>query len=82
MISIVPTGDVQPFRAAKAASLTPKSRKTLILRRILDSLSAWDQKQKDREIGRLLARSGGRFTDSLERRVMQCVMASDWSVHR
>jgi hypothetical protein len=57
-------------------------RKTPIFRRILNFLSAWDQKQKDREIGRLIARSGGRFTDELERRIMQGEMASDRSVHR
>jgi hypothetical protein len=57
-------------------------RKTPILRRILNFLSEWDQKQKDREIGRLIARSGGRFTDDLERRIMQATIASDWSVDR
>jgi hypothetical protein len=57
-------------------------KKTPILRRILNFLSAWDQKQKDREIERLIARSGGRFSDELERRIMQGVMGSDWSVDR
>jgi hypothetical protein len=57
-------------------------RKTAILRRILNRLSAWDKKQKEREIERLIARSGGRFTDELERRIMQREMASDWSVDR
>ena len=76
------TGDIRPFQGVKTHSTTVKGRKTLNLRRILDFLSAWDQKQKDREIGRLLARSGGRFTDELERRILQREMASDWSVHR
>jgi len=44
-------------------------RKTPILRRILNFLSAWDRKQRDRETARLIARSGGRFTDELERRI-------------
>jgi hypothetical protein len=61
-------------------------KKTPILRRILNFLSAWDhawdQKQKDREIERLIARSGGRFSDELERRIMQGVMGSDRSVDR
>jgi hypothetical protein len=57
-------------------------RKTPILRRILNSLSARDQKQKDREIERMIARSGGRFTDELERRIMQGEIGSDWSVDR
>jgi transposase len=33
-------------------------RKTPILRRILNFLSAWDRKQRDRETARLIARSG------------------------
>jgi hypothetical protein len=57
-------------------------RKTPIFRRILNFLSACDQKQKDREIGRLISRSGGRFTDELERRIVQGEITSDWSVDR
>jgi hypothetical protein len=57
-------------------------RKTPILHRILNFLSAWDRQQKDREIERLIARSGGRFTDTLERRIMQGEIASDWWVDR
>jgi hypothetical protein len=34
----------------------------------------------DREIARLLAQSGGHFTDSLEREIMAKVFASDWSL--
>ena len=37
------------------------------------------QRQIDREIARLLAQSGGRLTDSMEREIMQKVFASDWS---
>jgi hypothetical protein len=74
-------GDIRIHRGAKTASRTVNRRKTSILRRILNRLSAWDQKQKEREIGHLLARSGGRFTDALERRIMQREMGSDWSVH-
>lgn len=44
-------------------------RKTAILRRIVDFVSAWDRQQRDRETARLIARSGGRFTDELERRI-------------
>jgi hypothetical protein len=52
-------------------------RKTPILRRILNFLSAWDRKQKDREIGRLIARSGCCFTDELERRI-EGLLRSEW----
>jgi hypothetical protein len=58
-------------------------RKAAILRRILNYLSAWDQKEKDRAIERLIARSGGRFTDALERRIMEREKnGSGWSVDR
>jgi hypothetical protein len=63
---------------------TANGKKRPIVRRILDFLSAWDQKQKDREkdreIGRLIASSGGRFTDELERRIMQRDKASDSNI--
>jgi hypothetical protein len=54
----------------------------LILRRVLKFLSAWDQRQKDREIERLIASSGGRITDELERRIVERLVASDWSIRR
>ena len=38
------------------------------------------QREFDREIGRLLARSGGRITDSMEREIMEKALASDWSL--
>jgi hypothetical protein len=55
-------------------------RKISILRRILNCVSAWDKMQKDREIERLIACSGGRLTDQLERRINE--IASDWSADR
>lgn len=45
------------------------ARTTLILRLILNFLSGWDRKQRDREAARLIARSGGRFSDEVERRM-------------
>jgi hypothetical protein len=57
-------------------------RNISILRPILNFFSAWDQKQKDREIARLIARSGGRLTDQFERRIMKGEITSDWSVGR
>jgi hypothetical protein len=76
------TDDTRPPRSVNMPSTAAASRKTAILRRILNFFSTWDQKQKDREIERLLARSGGRFTDAVERRMMQRAMASDWCDHR
>jgi hypothetical protein len=61
---------------------TANRKKRPIVRRILDFLSAPDQKEKDREIERLFAWSGGRVTDELERRIMERERASDWSIRR
>jgi hypothetical protein len=49
-------------------------------RRLTYAVAARRQREMDREIGRLLARSGGRLTDSMEREIMQKVFASDWSL--
>ncbi len=46
-------------------------RKTSVLRCILDFASALNRKRRDREIERLIARSGGRFTDELERHISE-----------
>jgi hypothetical protein len=49
-------------------------------RRLTGALEAQRHREVDREIARLLAASGGRITDSLEREIMQKVLASDWSL--
>jgi len=51
-----------------------------LLRRILDAVFESHQRQTDREIARLLAQSGERFTDDVERRMMRHLTTSDWSV--
>ncbi len=51
-----------------------------LARRLTDALEARRQSEVDREIARLLAHSGGRLTDSLEREIMRKVFASDWSL--
>ena len=51
-----------------------------LVRRLTDALEARRRSEVDREIARLLAQSGGRLTDSLEREIMQKVFASDWSL--
>jgi hypothetical protein len=75
MTSLFRTGNVRPVQGVKTPPTAVKGRRLLILRRILYFFSA--QKQKDREIERLLASSGGRFTDALERRIMEREMAED-----
>ena len=51
-----------------------------LARRLTGALEARRRSEVDREIARLLAQSGGRLTDSLEREIMQKVFASDWSL--
>jgi hypothetical protein len=51
-----------------------------LARRLTDALAARRQREVDREIARLLARSGGRITDSLEREIMRKVLVSHWSL--
>jgi hypothetical protein len=51
-----------------------------LARRLTHALAAQRQREVDREIGRLLARSGGPITDSLEREIMQKLFACDWSL--
>ena len=51
-----------------------------LARRLTDALDAQRRREVDREIARLLAQSGGRLTDSLEREIMLKVFASDWSL--
>jgi hypothetical protein len=49
-----------------------------LVRRLSDVPAAQRQRQVDREIAGLLARSGGRLTDSMEREMMEKALASDW----
>ncbi len=51
-----------------------------LARRLTDVLAARRRREVDREIARLLARSGGRITDSLEREIMRKVLVSHWSL--
>ncbi len=53
-----------------------------LARLLSDAFAAGRQRQVDREIARVLARSGGRITDSIEREMMQKALASDWSQPR
>ena len=53
---------------------------TRLARRMSDALQSQRRREVDREIECVLARSGGRMTDSMEREIMQKVFASDWSL--
>ena len=54
------------------------ARKPGLLRRIIDAVFESDRRRIDREIASMLARSGGRFTDSMEREMFQRQYKSNW----
>ena len=49
-----------------------------LARHLTDALVHQRQREVDREIAPILARSGGRITDSMEREIMQKALGSDW----
>jgi hypothetical protein len=64
-------------RAASVADAVGTRLKTLA-RRVNDALEIQRRREVDREIARLLAQSGGRLTDSVEREISRTVLGSDW----
>lgn len=74
---------LRPSRCIGGEAVSKASgRKTGILRRLFTVVFEFRQTQADREMARLLTQSGGRLTDDLERRMMQRVTSSNWSVRR
>ena len=59
--------------AAEVAAHAPE-RKRGLLGRFLDALIETRQREAERQVARLLARSGGKFTDSLEREAERAVL--------
>jgi hypothetical protein len=55
------------------------SKKTSVLRRLIDAVYESPQRQADREMGCLIEQSGGRLTDDLERRMMRRLSTWDWN---
>jgi hypothetical protein len=55
------------------------ARLARLARRLSGALAAERQGEVDRAVARVLARSGGRITDSIEREIMQSILSSDWS---
>jgi hypothetical protein len=51
-----------------------------LARRLTDALVVPRQGEVDREIAGVLAHSGGRITDSMEREIMRKALGSDWSL--
>jgi hypothetical protein len=73
-------GDFVPYVGAKASTRSNAvANKAGILRRIFDAIFESRQKQADRDIARFLARSGGRFTDDIEREITQRLLMGNWN---
>ena len=51
-----------------------------LARRLSDAVEAPRRTEVDRQMARLMAQSGGRLTDSMEREIFRKVFASDWSL--
>ena len=81
MASAIRSGDfgLCGDRAAPVANGVGARLKRLA-RRLTDALEAPRRTEVDREAARLLAQSGGRLTDSMEREIFRKVFASDWSL--
>jgi hypothetical protein len=50
-----------------------------LARRLTDALAQKGQRDVERRMARLLARSSGRVTDSTEREILREAVASDWN---
>lgn len=68
--------------AAAAAKRPALTKRAGILRRVVDVLCEWRQRQADREIAAFIARSGRPLNDDLERAMTQCLLRSHWSAHK
>jgi hypothetical protein len=74
------------FHAFAADAAVPQRNaagdKPSLLRRAFQAFTASRERTANRELERFLARSGGRFTDDLERELMRRVATGDWNAHR
>jgi hypothetical protein len=63
---------------ARPADPPAAGRRRGWLRRIYDAMFESRQKQAERAIGAYLESTGGRFTDSIERRVSERLISGKW----
>jgi hypothetical protein len=66
-------------RAASVADAVGGGLKKLA-RRVSDGFEALRRREIDRDVARLLAQSGGRLTDSVEREIERTLFGSDWGL--
>ena len=73
-------GEFSPFIGHKGAPARGAVNRAGLLRRVFDAVFESRQRHADQDIARFIARSGGRLTDDLERRMMARLTRSDWSL--
>jgi hypothetical protein len=67
-----------PCGECVAADHAGVTRRPGLLRRLYDAMLLSRQAQAEREVAAYLERTGGRFTDEIERRVTQRLIFGDW----
>jgi hypothetical protein len=67
------------FHAIAAHRPATQPRRRGLWRTLVDAITASQQRQAQRDIDRLVARTG-KFTDSLEREIGERLMRSDWTI--
>ena len=70
------------FQAVRNTSIAPRARARQavgFLRHLRDAISSWSARSDDAEIAALLERTSGRFTDSVEREMLQHRSHSSWT---
>jgi hypothetical protein len=73
-------GEFSHFAGHKGAPERGAANRAGLLRRVFDAVFESRQRHADQDIARFIARSGGRLTDDLERRMMARLTRSDWSL--
>ena len=73
-------GEFPHYAAHKGASAGDAAHSAGLLRRVFEAVFESRQRHADKVIARFIANAGGRLTDDIERRMMQRLTTSDWSV--
>jgi hypothetical protein len=61
---------------------TPVAPRHGLLRRAFDAVFESRRRSAERDVARFVARSGGRLTDDIERRITERLINSDWNFRR
>jgi len=81
MTSVLSAREFPPsVHGRRPAGNSAPASKPGILRRAVQAMFESRQAQVDREIARFLARSGGRLTDDMERRLTEHLLSRNWTV--